>query len=316
MRLGEWRALLSGVLRIAPEPTTLGPSSTEAGLGVVWAVSRYAVGARGATALCGGGSGSPHGFALATARPAYDDLPTPRGGQYKPSQRCSSQRVRDQTMRSEAAFVHLCGAATIPACTRQDPPPQVQPRRSPGRERRPLHRRAHPPTARSAYTGLLHSPPGRGSVQTGSHPLPATLRRPRALPAPWSDSPRPRPRPRRPGPPRVGAVGSTLNPTGAAQPGVTQPQRSGPLLPDEYEQPEGLDSDMGATWPCAAVRCRQSSRIKSHRHATRRLFNRVVDESIRRHVPVSREANDDVVVDDRWRAVIHNHELRPHPGPS
>ena len=61
----------------APAPTIVGPPSVEAGLGVVRVVSRgAAVGARGATVLCGV-RGSPRRFALDTACTAYDDLPTP-----------------------------------------------------------------------------------------------------------------------------------------------------------------------------------------------------------------------------------------------
>jgi hypothetical protein len=62
-------------VRAQTAPTTLGPFLERAGLGVVWVGSRGARGARGATGLCLG-TGSPHRFALAAARTAYDDLRT------------------------------------------------------------------------------------------------------------------------------------------------------------------------------------------------------------------------------------------------
>ena len=93
----------------APAPTTVGPSSIEADLGVVWVMSRGAVGAPGATVLRGV-RGPPHRFALDASRATYDDLPTSGGGPYKPSQRRSGQqRGADGLVRRQRGAVRSKG---------------------------------------------------------------------------------------------------------------------------------------------------------------------------------------------------------------
>ena len=87
-------------------------------------------------------------------------------------------------LRSEAAWAHLCAAAPIPASSGKT----VRHRLNPGGDRQANHALwrivftrlgSHPATRR-----LRRAPHSRRKVESGNHPLPQALRRPRGLPSP------------------------------------------------------------------------------------------------------------------------------------
>ncbi|MFG1823310.1 transposase, partial [Microbispora bryophytorum] len=86
-----------------------------------------------------------------------------------------------ERLTSEAAFAMLCGAAPIPASSGKTTAPP-QPWRRPPSQQSPLPR-CHLPSALGPTHPRLHGTTHqRRTLQKRDHPLPQTLRRPRALP--------------------------------------------------------------------------------------------------------------------------------------
>ena len=149
-----------------------------------------------------------------------------------------------ERLRSEAAFAHLCGVAPIPASTGKT-------------HRHRLNRGGDRAANNALYTVVLTrlrlDPRTRAYVTRRSAEglskreitrclqryvarelSPAAGQTPRVLVVLAH--------------PESGVAGSTRNPAGAAQRGLTRPHRSGPSPPDEDNHPERLDSDIGASW--------------------------------------------------------------------
>ena len=103
---------------------------------------------------------------------------------------------------SEASFAHLCATAPVPRIKRAHQPPPAQLRRQPRRQPSPAHDRPRPAPLLRTNPQLHGPPPRRRQDQEGSHPLPQTLRRPRALPHSPS-------RPRHPHNPHLTSIGTS-----------------------------------------------------------------------------------------------------------
>ena len=167
-------------------------------------------------------------------------------------------------MRSEAAFAHLCGVAPIPASSGKTRPPPAQPRRRPGGEQRPLHRRARPAAARRTHPRLRRPPHRRRPEQAGDHPLPASATSPASSTTPWSHSPRPR----RPG--RLIDCRGWVNPETpkARAAGLKQPLQSMTINARRGHHPVALDSDIGASWRSPTARRPGGSPRRNRRPAS------------------------------------------------
>ena len=159
--------------------------------------------------------------------PPHRDAARRRGREHRPARLRSLLR---SPVRSRAG----------PRIQRAHQPPPAQLRRQPRRQPRPAHDRHRPAPLLRTNPQLHGPPPRRRQNQKRSHPLPQTLRRPRALPHTAS-------RPRHPHNPHLTSIGTSRGDSNASSPESS----TAPCEPTSPPSQPALDIYRNVPWTAA-----------------------------------------------------------------